>query len=245
MVDLYLLALLNIFITEYGFQTRKSALERFTSRWRWQRTLMRILIWCLVFTVWSLQTRRFFVLLALFVIAVISGEAAGLTIRRLVKREGKSPNKLGKPWAHLLPFLFALFPAGSAALGFNDVIPLANVAPPDFPTQILMVLLAVVAMFCWATMVTVGVIGLVRAGGVPDRIEPHLGAGEVIGILERLFTLALILAGGLTAVGFAVAAKAAARYPQFKDPAFAEYFLIGTLCSIGLGTLAGLTIHLF
>jgi hypothetical protein len=245
MVDLYLLALLDIIITEYGFQTRKSALGRFTARWRWRRTLLRVLIWCLVFTIWFFQTRRLAILMALFVIALISSEMAAFTIRRFVQREGKSPNKLGKPWPHLLPFLFALIPAGSAALVLNGIIPIASVDPPDFPIQMLMVLVGIVAMFCWATMVTVGVIGMVRAGGIPDQIEPHLGAGEVIGILERLLTLALVLAGGLTAVGFAITAKAAARYPQFKDPAFAEYFLIGTLSSVGLATLAGLAVGLF
>ena len=245
MVDLYLIALFIILITEYGFQTRKSALERFASRWRWRRTILRIILWCLIFTIWFLQTRRFFVLLVLLIISVISSESAGVTIHRLVKKEGKHLNRLGKPWPHLLPLLFALIPAGSSALGIHGMIPLASIPALHFPTRILITLSGTVAMFCWATMVTVGVIGLVRAGGVPDQIEPHLGAGEVIGILERLFTLTLILAGGLTAVGFAVAAKAAARYPQFKDPAFAEYFLIGTLCSISLGALTGLAINLF
>lgn len=244
MINLYLLSLLSTLLTEYGFQTRKAALERFKSRWRWRRTLARIFIWLAVFVVWSLQARSHLALLILFVIAALSGEAAAMAIRRSIKREVKRPNALGKPWVHFVPLLFALIPTGIAALMSQGVIPFARLVPLDLPTQLLMLLLGVVAMFCWATMVTVGVIGLVRAGSVADRIEPHLGAGEVIGILERLFTCALILAGGLSAVGFAVAAKAAARYPQFKDPAFAEYFLIGTLSSIGLGTLTGLAMLL-
>ena len=83
-----------------------------------------------------------------------------------------------------------------------------------------------------------------RSNRFSDEIEPHLGSGEVIGILERLFTFILVIAGGLPAVGFAVAAKAAARYPQFKNPVFAEYFLIGTLCSIGISVLTGLAMGL-
>jgi hypothetical protein len=98
----------------------------------------------------------------------------------------------------------------------------------------------VIAMFCWATLVTVSVVELVRPGQVPDQIVRTVGGGEIIGILERLLTLALVATGGMAAVGFTVAAKAAARFPRFKDSTFAEYFLIGTLCSIGLGTLAGL-----
>lgn len=46
------------------------------------------------------------------------------------------------------------------------------------------------------------------------------------------------------AIGFTVAAKAVARYPQFKNSAFAEYFLIGTLSSVGLATLIALLVSI-
>jgi hypothetical protein len=53
-------------------------------------------------------------------------------------------------------------------------------------------------------------------------------------------TFVLVASGTFTAVGFVIAAKAAARFPLFKDKAFAEYFLIGTLTSVGIALLFGL-----
>jgi hypothetical protein len=64
----------------------------------------------------------------------------------------------------------------------------------------------------------------------------------IIGLLERILVFVLVIAGSLASVGFIVAFKSAARFPQFKDTDFAEYFLIGTLTSIGLATLLGLLI---
>lgn len=70
---------------------------------------------------------------------------------------------------------------------------------------------------------------------------PH--AGQYIGWLERAVILTLLLWGPAEAVGFVLAAKTLARYPEIKEDAkghFAEYFLIGTLTSVGLALLAGL-----
>jgi hypothetical protein len=50
--------------------------------------------------------------------------------------------------------------------------------------------------------------------------------------------------GGFAAVGFVIAAKAAVRFPQFKKREFAEYFLVGTLCSVGIAVLTALTLIL-
>jgi len=41
-----------------------------------------------------------------------------------------------------------------------------------------------------------------------------------------------------TAVAIGIAAKSAVRFPEFEDQAFAEYFLVGTLTSIGIGIAA-------
>jgi hypothetical protein len=163
-------------------------------------------------------------------------------MRRGVRKAIDSNYPLSKPQTHLLPLLYALIP--SVVMG----IFLVRVSAPTgmfvriLPLMVLKIITGLIALFCWSTTMTVSIIGLVRAGQISDDIEPHLGGGEVIGVLERLFTFALILSGGLTAVGFAVAAKAAARYPQFKNSAFAEYFLIGTMSSIGLATVVGLLV---
>jgi hypothetical protein len=47
-------------------------------------------------------------------------------------------------------------------------------------------------------------------------------------------------------VGLIIAAKSIARYPEMKSQSFAEYFLIGTLFSIGLALVGGmLLLHYF
>lgn len=59
------------------------------------------------------------------------------------------------------------------------------------------------------------------------------GAGAWIGNLERLLSGIFILLGQFSAVGLTMTAKSVARYDQIsKNPAFAEYYLIGTLYSI-------------
>lgn len=60
-----------------------------------------------------------------------------------------------------------------------------------------------------------------------------IGAGALIGNLERLLSGILILLGEFAAVGLAMTAKSIARYDQISTrPDFAEYYLIGTLYSI-------------
>jgi len=73
---------------------------------------------------------------------------------------------------------------------------------------------------------------------------PH--AGRYIGWVERMLVLTFVLAGVSEAVGFLLAVKALARYPEIKEDAkghFAEYFLIGTLTSVGLALGGGLVVN--
>jgi hypothetical protein len=110
---------------------------------------------------------------------------------------------------------------------------------------VLLAAAAIVALWAWGTFMVVSIVSVVRPEQVAGAIAPSVGAGEVIGILERYVTLVLVLSGGLAAVGFVVAAKAAARFPQFEREQFAEYFLIGTLCSVGLAVLLGLGVRAY
>jgi len=66
-------------------------------------------------------------------------------------------------------------------------------------------------------------------------------AGKCIGWLERLLIVTFVLGGFGDAIGFLLAAKTLVRYPEIRDDKgiFAEYFLIGTLTSVGLALLAG------
>lgn len=73
----------------------------------------------------------------------------------------------------------------------------------------------------------------------PNTEESLPNAGKLIGIMERLLTLALILMGQYGAVGLIIAAKSILR---FKDTRQNEYILVGTLLSFGLAVLPGILI---
>jgi hypothetical protein len=116
-----------------------------------------------------------------------------------------------------------------------------DIADPELPRMAAIAwATAFVALWTWSTMVTVSVVDLARPDLIRDDESRPMGPGEVIGILERLVTFVLVVSGALPAIGFVIAAKAAARFPLFKEKAFAEYFLIGTLSSVGLALLFGL-----
>lgn len=77
----------------------------------------------------------------------------------------------------------------------------------------------------------------------PAFTEPaftELKGGRFIGQLERVFLLALVLAGAFTAIAAIVAAKGIIRFPEIsKDAAGskAEYFLVGSFASWALVAL--------
>lgn len=67
-------------------------------------------------------------------------------------------------------------------------------------------------------------------------------AGNYIGVFERLFVFAFVLAGQWEAIGFLLAAKSVFRFgdlKESKDRKLTEYVLIGTLLSFGIAMLAG------
>lgn len=80
-----------------------------------------------------------------------------------------------------------------------------------------------------------------RGPGRPEG-EGLPRAGELIGVLERWILFALAALGEYPAIGFVLAAKAIARHREFERPAFAEYFLVGTLTSALLALLAGMAL---
>ena len=65
------------------------------------------------------------------------------------------------------------------------------------------------------------------------------GAGAMIGFLERLVIGACLLYGQFASIGLVFTAKSIARYNKISEsPAFAEYYLIGSLFSILSALLA-------
>jgi hypothetical protein len=66
------------------------------------------------------------------------------------------------------------------------------------------------------------------------RAQAVLGAGTLLGWLERMLYFSFLLAGQPTAAAFALTAKSAARFPalQRDEEGLAEYYLIGSLSSL-------------
>jgi hypothetical protein len=71
-----------------------------------------------------------------------------------------------------------------------------------------------------------------QQGQTAKEHEEVINAGLYIGWLERFLVLTALFLQSPATVGFILAAKSIARYPELKSVRFAEYFLIGTLLSI-------------
>jgi hypothetical protein len=71
-----------------------------------------------------------------------------------------------------------------------------------------------------------------KPGQETSEHEEVINAGLYIGWLERFLVLTALFLQSPATVGFILAAKSIARYPELKSVRFAEYFLIGTLLSV-------------
>jgi hypothetical protein len=67
--------------------------------------------------------------------------------------------------------------------------------------------------------------------------------GELLGILERWLILVFVLNHNFEAVAFVLAAKSVARFSALDDKDFAEYYLLGTLASVGIAVVTGIVIN--
>ena len=78
------------------------------------------------------------------------------------------------------------------------------------------------------------------------RAQAVLGAGSLLGWLERMLYFSFLLAGQPTAAAFALTAKSAARFPalQRDEEGLAEYYLIGSLSSLVVAAVTALLTRL-
>jgi hypothetical protein len=77
-------------------------------------------------------------------------------------------------------------------------------------------------------------------GGL-DVVE--INRGRLIGNLERLVLTLVVAGGSYAALGFLVAAKGLIRSEELQERDFAEYFLVGSLCSVLVALCAGLAVR--
>jgi hypothetical protein len=73
----------------------------------------------------------------------------------------------------------------------------------------------------------------------PAQLE---NAGLYIGWIERFLAVTAIAIQSPALVGLILAGKSIARFPEFKEARFVEYFLIGTLLSISLSVFGGIVL---
>lgn len=85
------------------------------------------------------------------------------------------------------------------------------------------------------------------AHGTAEETPEQLGnAGLYIGWLERTLVITAMAMQSPALVGLILTGKSIARFPEFREARFAEYFLIGTLLSFLLSIVGGIVLlHLF
>jgi len=71
----------------------------------------------------------------------------------------------------------------------------------------------------------------------PAQLE---NAGLYVGWIERFLIITAIAMQSPILVGLILTGKSIARFPEFKEARFAEYFLVGTLLSVSLSVLGGI-----
>lgn len=236
----YLVGVLIPWLSLYGFRSRRRTMEGLLGSWSWRGTALRGFLWLTWFGLLArISAPSYLWGLLAGLVAWLLGEGGVLWLRWALRRGVEGGHPYGRPQAHFQPLVAALlYPFLARSGWWLTGWEVASIPPPW--TQLLLLGTVITGLWSWANLVTVSVVEMVRPQQLQEEVRPRIGAGEVIGVLERYLTALLVAAGGWTAVGFVVAAKAAARFPLFKERAFAEYFLIGTLTSVGLAIAAGL-----
>jgi hypothetical protein len=79
----------------------------------------------------------------------------------------------------------------------------------------------------------------------PETVKHKPGlpeAGKYIGWLERTLITTFLVAGHGEIIAFLIGAKAVVRFPEMRDDNghFADYFLVGTMTSVGIALVGGL-----
>ncbi|ACR80364.1 MULTISPECIES: DUF3307 domain-containing protein [Kosmotoga] len=73
-----------------------------------------------------------------------------------------------------------------------------------------------------------------------SSVLKNVKTGKVIGIFERAIVLTFYITGNVASIAFVIAAKSLARFKNFAEKDFAEYYLIGTLASVLIAMIGGI-----
>ncbi len=73
--------------------------------------------------------------------------------------------------------------------------------------------------------------------------EPVARLSPRIGVFERLLCVSFAYAQEWSAIGLVLTAKSIARFKDLEQPQVAQYYLVGTLASVGWAVAAGKILH--
>lgn len=223
--ELLFLQLIAHVLTDFYFQTDKTANEKFQKGYKskflyWHILITFILSWALSFQ-WSF----------VYISAII---AVSHYFIDLIKPKISRIKSIGV-YAFFIDQLFhiAVILAVVDWFSTNEIINPIFSLSPGFIHIILIYLIALKP-----TNILIREVFRVYDIKTPNS-EDLPNAGKLIGNLERVLIITLGLAGLLEAVGFLIAAKSILRYKD-TDNLKTEYVLIGTLLSFGIATILSL-----
>lgn len=132
----------------------------------------------------------------------------------------------------------ALFLSGSHLAALADVVRLSASAR----TRILETAIMYVGVVFGGGYLIRYITRSMARGVVEEAPEQLQNAGLYIGWIERTLVITAMALQSPALVGLILTGKSIARFPEFKEPRFAEYFLIGTLLSITLAVFGGIVL---
>lgn len=81
------------------------------------------------------------------------------------------------------------------------------------------------------------------SGSTTESLPRLENAGLYVGWIERFLVITAIVVQSPVLVGLILTGKSIARFPEFKEARFAEYFLIGTMLSLSLAIAGGILLQ--
>jgi hypothetical protein len=120
--------------------------------------------------------------------------------------------------------------------------------PSDSFSQILIIITGYLFTLRESTLIVRRVLNSVKISidsNGEENGQNEYNRGRIIGLLERTLVYFVVVLGQYTGIAIVVALKSIARFREFNDRNFAEYFLIGTLLSILLAAIPSLIVVLY
>jgi hypothetical protein len=188
---------------------------------------------------WSL---RFWVVAALYIVAHLSIDKGKQGLISAQKVADGTPLFISDQLLHICTiFLFAWF---FTRPGWTDLKSEFSWQPTTGEKVLEALVVYVMVVFAGGYFIRYLTRNLTAEIEKPSETQEQIkNAGMYIGWLERFLVLTAILVQSPSIVGLILTGKSIARFPELKselNPGFAEYFLIGTLLSIGLAVAGGL-----